>query len=504
MRARYAAFATLVAGATGYYSQTYVVGEQTTRVEAFSLLAIPALAVLVHFALLSVLPFRAYVAAAVADYLFLLAVATNHGYYRDNLDVHVILQNWREGLPFAAYIVELVPKTLMTVAALVVATQCWLARRLDDATLNRRIVGGLSAALAVPYALALQREPPGRAALNQDYALCIKLYGYYGAMLGDLLATGVFPTQGELADEFRTAQARAGSADRGWGFADGCDRSVIAIQVESLDSKVALAHWQGQPVAPFLAGLRSRAAYFRVDPGYSEASGTSGADFQVLTGLVPHPRVPVYSVTGIDYGEALPRLFSSRGVESFAFVGVTRNFFSQGAGFERAGFTRYFDQSAYPSSRARWGIDDETFLRWNAEVVNRQRRRAFYLLITLSSHGPFDLVDHARFPARTLAGRYFNAINYVDLNVRRFVESLGGRHLVFLYGDHAANIRSAEYSSADAGGLYVPLFVFLLDDGEVRSPALVGDTAEASQPLPLRSLYWLIRRSALDGCTVAK
>lgn len=503
---RYVAFVVLVCGTTSYYSQKYIVGLQTTSVELFSRLAIPALALLAHFVLIRVLPFRYYAAAVAFDYVFLLAIATSHDYYQDNLDVHLILQNWREGLPFAGYIFQLMPKPLMVVAAGVAVVQCWLARGLGSRKINNRIILGLSIVLAAPYAYALRKEPIWRASLNQDYALCIKLYGYYGAALADLVVSGIVPSQDELLKGFLEVQARNPPVDPGWGVADACSRSVLALQVESLDHAVIDTDWAGRPVTPFLRSLKKNAALLRLSPDYSEASSSSGADFQVLTGWLPHPSFPIYGLTKVDYARALPRLFGAAGVDSFAFVGVTPNFFSQGAGFRRAGFKKHFDQSAYPATSARWGVDDKNFFEFNGRFLNGRRERSFYLMITVSSHGPFDFVEHDAFDTGTLAGRYMNSMHYVDEQLRLFLASLTGRHLVFLYGDHTANIRTPEYASDRGDGGQVPLFVFMLDDGVAARPEILGQPPAApdpTPPLPLRSLYWIIRRSAIDGCEAA-
>jgi hypothetical protein len=498
---RYAAFAVLILGSSSYYSQTYVVGRQSTRVELFSLLAIPLVTLLANLVLVSLLPFRWYVATVALDYLVLLAIATSCDYYGDNLDVHLILQNWREGLPFAGYVFELIPKSLMLVAALAAGIRCYLARGLTDSKVNRSLVVGLALLLTPAYAYALRKEPIQRAGLNQDYALCIKLYGYYGAMIADLVVTGVVPSQDELLKGFLAVQARGGSADPGWCVADSHSRSVLALQVESLDYNVIDVTWEGRPVAPFLHSLKANSLFLRLSPAYSEASSSSGADFQVLTGMLPPPSFPVYGINGIDYSQALPHLFERAGVESFAFVGVTSNFFSQGAGFRQAGFKKHFDQSAYPKTDARWGVDDKNFLEFNARFLNQRSARSFYLMITVSSHGPFDYVEHRAFEGDELAVKYMNSINYVDEQLGRFLRGLRGQYLVLVYGDHSAGLRTPEYSSESRGGTFVPGFVFLLDDGVVHQPRVIGEVpAETELGAPLRSLYWVVKRSGMEGC----
>ena len=189
------AFALLILVTTSYYSQTFVVGLQSTSVEVFSAVFIPLLALLVHFVLLSFLPFYLYVVVIVVDYLFLLGIATSHAYHMDNLDVHTVLTNWREGLDFADYGWDLLAKQLALTAAFVVALQAFLAKRLTARRINRRVAAALSVLVIPALVYALHKEPIRRAALSSDYALCIKLYGYYSAMLADLVFSGIVPSQ---------------------------------------------------------------------------------------------------------------------------------------------------------------------------------------------------------------------------------------------------------------------------------------------------------------------
>ena len=137
---------------------------------------------------------------------------------------------------------------------------------------------------------------------------------------------------------------------------------------------------------------------------------------------------------------------------------------------------------------------------FNARVVNERRARSFYLMVTIGSHGPFDYVEHEVFGAPGVLGRYTNSINHVDGQLRAFLQGIRGSYLVVLYGDHSAFVSTADYSSVTNGVGYVPGFVFLLDDGEIRRPQLAEELPAGGADRSIASLYWLIRNSAVDGC----
>jgi hypothetical protein len=120
----------------------------------------------------------------------------------------------------------------------------------------------------------------------------------------------------------------------------------------------------------------------------------------------------------------------------------------------------------------------------------------FALVITNTSHVPFDFVTHEVFPGRGLLTRYFNAINYTDAGLEEFFSSLPGCYVVVVYGDHSAAVEDQSYTSRDHDGVgYVPGFVSILEDGRFSRPRCSG-WPPAPYPHPdLRSLHRLVRES---------
>jgi len=69
---------------------------------------------------------------------------------------------------------------------------------------------------------------------------------------------------------------------------------------------------------------------------------------------------------------------------------------------------------------------------------------------------------------------YLNSIHYADRSLERFFGQLQGKHLVFLYGDHASSVQNQDYNSKPGGKEYVPGMVFLVDRGKVLPPPSAG------------------------------
>jgi hypothetical protein len=216
----------------------------------------------------------------------------------------------------------------------------------------------------------------------------------------------------------------------------GVDRIVI-VQIESLDEEALTTE-----VAPNLLRLWNDATHGLVNPMYSSLAGSSGADFQLLTGLRPLPRVPPYRLTWDHDDAGLPAYAVSKGFAFHAYHGNDRHFWNRGPFFAALGVDFHSGESFPATELSRWGKADGDLFRYAAAFI-REQGRAVHFLITLSSHAPYDLVDPAaQQPGAPVITRYLESIAYVDAALGTFLQQLpkDGRSLVALYGDHTSGL----------------------------------------------------------------
>lgn len=214
------------------------------------------------------------------------------------------------------------------------------------------------------------------------------------------------------------------------------DRIVI-VQIESLD-RDALT----KEVAPNLLRAWNDGTHGLVNTLHSSVSGSSGADFQLLTGLRPPARTPPYRLAWDHDAGALPTYAASKGFGFHAYHGNNRHFWNRGPFFAALGVDFHSGELLPKTEFSRWGkADGDLFRKATASI--REQRRAVHFLITLSSHDPYDLVD----PAAHLQGasvitRYLKSIGYVDAALGAFLQQLprDGSSLVALYSDHTSGL----------------------------------------------------------------
>jgi hypothetical protein len=198
-------FMLLIAGNSLWFSRTSVAGLQTVEVEWFSRIFIPLLTLFLHLLLLRLLPVRVYWAVATLDFLASLSIAAYHNYFHENLDIHIVISNISEGMRIAPFVFQYIPKPFLIVGTSVLLLQCSLAR-LVRSRLSGGFLGGLGGVVILLFAFAVYKVPLRSAARITDYALAIKLHGYYTALLADLFYGGQ-----PLRKKLCSPSSRAGS-----------------------------------------------------------------------------------------------------------------------------------------------------------------------------------------------------------------------------------------------------------------------------------------------------
>jgi len=245
------------------------------------------------------------------------------------------------------------------------------------------------------------------------------------------------------------------------------DRMVL-VQIESLDREALTAD-----VAPILTGIWTTATRALVTADRTSVSGSSSADFQLLTGLRARSGIPVYRLGWDGAGRTLPDHAAARGFRFHAYHGNDRNFWNRGPFFSAIHASFHSAESIPESEFSRWGRTDGALFRF-AEARIREERRGVHFLITLSTHAPYDLV----FTSGPLEGapvktRYLASMSYADAALGRFLHQLPreGVTLVALYGDHTSGLFDREGTVEEPP---VPLMLGILAPDGSLAPLPAG------------------------------
>ncbi|NLE37281.1 MAG: LTA synthase family protein, partial [Pirellulaceae bacterium] len=235
-------------------------------------------------------------------------------------------------------------------------------------------------------------------------------------------------------------------------------RHIVVVQVESLDYDAIEATAGGQHVMPVLRSLKKRSMTYMVKPFH--ATGSSDADFALLTASIPNGRITPFKVVGFPFEESLPWLVERFGYTALAMHGNTGAFFQRRDAYERMGFSKlYFDQELDDC-----GVDgayDDELLRFSARLIRESSVPMFHFVITWTSHGPFNKLPRDAekiYPQpKSVDQRYMNSMRYVDRALEEYYRELPDDTTIVIYGDHHSRVQG--YASGKAHKDRVPWII---------------------------------------------
>ncbi len=248
--------------------------------------------------------------------------------------------------------------------------------------------------------------------------------------------------------------------------------NIILIQVESLDNQLLGQSFNDIEITPFLNSLREEALYFPNFFAQHCMGGSSDAELASLTGLVPLDNSPAMSMQQLNHLPSVVHLLNTADYYCVGMHGNTKQFWNRGNSYLQLGFNEFLGAEDL-SKELRGNMPDSIFFEQAKAVTERLtlNHSPFLLyLITLSTHGPFNLVppdflDHRISAENDLLTKYLRTAHYADASLKTYYAYLNNSGIledtaVVIFGDHVSGATSASYSNP-AGRENVPLFLLL-------------------------------------------
>lgn len=254
-------------------------------------------------------------------------------------------------------------------------------------------------------------------------------------------------------------------------------KNIIILQVESLDSSIVFTDYKGIPITPFLRSLASNSIFFPYVVSYHFAGYTSDAEFAVINSI--HPLKDIPSMRYWDrFDNSLSKIFKSNNYSVWAFHGNHGKFFDRETVYKKMGFDEFFDIDKMKLVEKVWGAEDKDVLDFVYNfVITNTNKNFFVYVITMSSHGPFTIVQNYYTNELfsdikdEIVRNYFNSINYVDSVLSNFVMKASKipNTVIVIFGDHHSSVGNSEYYRRSVSYVYgkvieiVPLFIIYSD-----------------------------------------
>ena len=225
-------------------------------------------------------------------------------------------------------------------------------------------------------------------------------------------------------------------------------KNLILIQIESLENFVINQKVDNQEITPNLNKLLKNSFYF--DNYYEQVYNgtTSDAELMTNTSIYPIRRGSTFFRFPNNSYNSLPKLMQGIGYSTIALHPDKGSYWNWMPALTSIGFQKAVDETNYKLDETiGLGLSDGSFLRQAEPIIAKQKQPFYSFMITLSSHGPFDLPKQYRELKldskldETKLGGYFQSVHYTDKHIGIFLDKLEkdgllDNSVVVLYGDH--------------------------------------------------------------------
>jgi len=225
-------------------------------------------------------------------------------------------------------------------------------------------------------------------------------------------------------------------------------QNLILLQVESLENFVINQSYNDQEITPTLNRLLQDSIYF---PNFYEQvwnGTTSDAELLANASVYPVRRGSTFFRYPLNEYNSLPKLLAEKGYATQASHPDNAGYWNWVQALIGMGFSNTLDIKDFDmDEKIGLGLSDGSYLRQMLPILERSSQPFYDLIITMTSHGPYDLPKEYRELEidprinRTKLGGYFQSIHYTDKQIGMFIESLDQKGLlentvIVIYGDH--------------------------------------------------------------------
>lgn len=341
------------------------------------------------------------------------------------------------------------------VVFLYIMTNKWLKPFAPAAVAAGKAANTLLAVIAGALLFLLIRGGTGKSTLNQSAAFfSAKPFLNHAALntTWNFIATVVEPLEDnnrnpyvymkdELADSLVNPYLVNTSTHR-MQLADTAMPNILIVMLEGWSSDVVALCGGTAPCTPQLNALAKDGLF--MSRFYANGNRTDKGLAAILSAqpALPHSSI-INRIEKFSALPALPQTFANKGYYTSFFYGGDIDFANMKAYLLNAGMQHISDVSdfALTERNAEWGVHDDKLWEHTLAALNKQPAPFFSVVLTLSSHEPFNIPAPQKFGAAAGADEYKSAVYYADSCLGIFMQAMKQmpwykNTLVILVADH--------------------------------------------------------------------
>jgi phosphoglycerol transferase MdoB-like AlkP superfamily enzyme len=223
---------------------------------------------------------------------------------------------------------------------------------------------------------------------------------------------------------------------------------------------------------------------------YANGHESSKGTMAVLGSIPSFPDEPLFiSNYSAVKMKGIGTLLKEEGYDTNFFLGAEYDHFNFAKLCRMAGIDNYYSKDSYGKKGhddGNWGIYDEYFFNYFADVVNQKKNPFFAVLYNISSHPPFAIPsdEKARFTIPQQSAQQ-NSITYVDDCFRRLFEKIKKQlwfsNTVFVFCSDHTLLKTVYNKSYQYKGWHIPLFIY---DPAQPVPSVVNGVVQQMDIVP--------------------
>lgn len=212
---------------------------------------------------------------------------------------------------------------------------------------------------------------------------------------------------------------------------------------------------------------------------YSQGYRTDQGLADVFSGF---PATPNFSVMmqpekypGLSF---LPKVLKDAGYHNSFYYGGELGFANMKAYLLQSGISDLHDKSSYNKDEmnAKWGAHDEFVFRKQAKETGEERQPFFSVVLSLSSHEPFQVPMVAKFPGDDLPSKFKSCCYYTDHCIGEYLQSVSKtewyKNTLFIFVADHGHILPRNRNPEEAARFHIPIIFY----GDVLKPEFRGAT----------------------------
>ncbi|MGB3075343.1 MAG: LTA synthase family protein, partial [Chitinophagales bacterium] len=241
--------------------------------------------------------------------------------------------------------------------------------------------------------------------------------------------------------------------------------NVVLFLLESFTADVVDALGGEKGVTPNLDSLIQHGLLFNTI--YSQGFRTDQGLADVLSGFPAQPNFSIImQPEKFKHLNFLPERMAANGYHTSFFYGGEAAFANMKAYLLAAGIEKITDKNSFSADEmnAKWGAHDGYVFQKQATDISSERVPFFSVILSLSSHEPFEVPMETKFPGEDAAAKFKNACAYTDQSIGEYFERVKKEEwyqntLFIIVADHG-HLQPYNRNPREPARFHIPLIFY--------------------------------------------